>query len=66
MLVDLLAEAGTITVTEAASRLGYSSGLCSFHLRQLAGAPDHNVNVVERHAVEVTTVSERLGSFTSG
>ncbi|MCW2871997.1 MAG: ArsR family transcriptional regulator [Streptomyces oryziradicis] len=35
-LLDLLAEVGTITATEAAKRLGYSSGLCSFHLRQLA------------------------------
>lgn len=35
-LLDLLAEIGTVTSTEAAQRLGYSSGLCSFHLRQLA------------------------------
>ncbi|MFJ6616758.1 winged helix-turn-helix domain-containing protein [Kitasatospora sp. NPDC091335] len=35
-LLELLAERGTLTSTEAASRLGYSSGLCSFHLRQLA------------------------------
>ncbi|MGW6455117.1 winged helix-turn-helix domain-containing protein [Streptomyces sp. NPDC055078] len=35
-LLDLLAELGTVTATEAAGRLGYSSGLCSFHLRQLA------------------------------
>jgi hypothetical protein len=35
-LLGLLAEAGTVTATEAAQRLGYSSGLCSFHLRQLA------------------------------
>ncbi|MFM9368972.1 winged helix-turn-helix domain-containing protein [Streptomyces sp. Da 82-17] len=35
-LLDLLAEVGVVTATEAASRLGYSSGLCSFHLRQLA------------------------------
>ncbi|MFD5892488.1 winged helix-turn-helix domain-containing protein [Streptomyces sp. NPDC060366] len=35
-LLDLLAEVGTVTATEAASRLGHSSGLCSFHLRQLA------------------------------
>ncbi|MFJ9461435.1 winged helix-turn-helix domain-containing protein [Kitasatospora sp. NPDC101447] len=34
-LLDLLAEHGTITSTEAAARLGVSSGLCSFHLRQL-------------------------------
>ncbi|RLV01405.1 ArsR family transcriptional regulator [Streptomyces griseocarneus] len=35
-LLGLLAEVGTVTATEAAARLGYSSGLCSFHLRQLA------------------------------
>lgn len=35
-LMGLLAEVGTVTATEAATRLGYSSGLCSFHLRQLA------------------------------
>lgn len=35
-LLDLLAEAGTVTSTQAAARLGHSSGLCSFHLRQLA------------------------------
>ncbi|MFJ4920532.1 winged helix-turn-helix domain-containing protein [Streptomyces sp. NPDC088725] len=35
-LLALLAEVGTATATEAASRLGHSSGLCSFHLRQLA------------------------------
>ncbi|MFC8227581.1 helix-turn-helix domain-containing protein [Streptomyces sp. NPDC057287] len=35
-LLGLLAEVGAVTATEAASRLGYSSGLCSFHLRQLA------------------------------
>jgi len=35
-LFDLVGELGTVTSTEAARRLGYSSGLCSFHLRQLA------------------------------
>ncbi|GAA2064881.1 helix-turn-helix domain-containing protein [Streptomyces albiaxialis] len=35
-LLALLDEAGTVTATQAAARLGYSSGLCSFHLRQLA------------------------------
>ncbi|MCX3063898.1 helix-turn-helix domain-containing protein [Streptomyces beihaiensis] len=35
-LLDLLAEVGTATSTQAAARLGHSSGLCSFHLRQLA------------------------------
>ncbi|MEZ0108777.1 putative ArsR family transcriptional regulator [Catenulispora sp. EB89] len=34
-LLELLAEVGTVTATEAATRLGHSSGLCSFHLRQL-------------------------------
>ncbi|MEV1022330.1 helix-turn-helix domain-containing protein [Streptomyces sp. NPDC050264] len=35
-LLDLLAELGTVTSSQAAARLGYSSGLCSFHLRRLA------------------------------
>ena len=35
-LLDLLAEVDTVTANEASRRLGYSSGLCSFHLRQLA------------------------------
>ncbi|MBT2404840.1 winged helix-turn-helix domain-containing protein [Streptomyces sp. ISL-87] len=35
-LLDLLAETGTLTSTQAAARVGHSSGLCSFHLRQLA------------------------------
>jgi selenocysteine lyase/cysteine desulfurase len=35
-LLELFAETGTLTATQAAARLGYSSGLCSFHLRQLA------------------------------
>jgi hypothetical protein len=35
-LLELLATEGTVTATLAAQRLGYSSGLCSFHLRQLA------------------------------
>jgi hypothetical protein len=35
-LLDLLTRAGSVTSTEAARELGYSSGLCSFHLRQLA------------------------------
>lgn len=37
-LLDLLASEGTVTSTRAAARLGYSSGLCSFHLRRLAQA----------------------------
>jgi DNA-binding transcriptional ArsR family regulator len=35
-LLDLVAELGSVTSTEAARRLGESSGSCSFHLRQLA------------------------------
>lgn len=35
-LLALVRELGTVTSTEAARRLGLSSGLCSFHLRQLA------------------------------
>jgi hypothetical protein len=35
-LLGLLREHGTLTSTEAATLLGRSSGLCSFHLRQLA------------------------------
>ncbi|WP_052852425.1 helix-turn-helix domain-containing protein [Streptomyces avicenniae] len=35
-LLGLLADLGTVTSTEAARRLSLSSGLCSFHLRQLA------------------------------
>jgi DNA-binding transcriptional ArsR family regulator len=34
-LLDLLAQRGTVTATEAARELGESSGACSFHLRQL-------------------------------
>jgi predicted ArsR family transcriptional regulator len=35
-LLDLLREHGSVTATDAARVLGHSSGLCSFHLRQLA------------------------------
>ncbi|GAB2694277.1 helix-turn-helix domain-containing protein [Kitasatospora kifunensis] len=35
-LLKLLTEVGSVTSTEAAQKLGYSSGLCSFHLRKLA------------------------------
>jgi Helix-turn-helix domain len=35
-LLELVRELGTVTSTEAARQLGHSSGLCSFHLRQLA------------------------------
>ena len=34
--LDLVRERGTLNSTEAARLLGQSSGLCSFHLRQLA------------------------------
>ncbi|WP_329171388.1 winged helix-turn-helix domain-containing protein [Streptomyces sp. NBC_01477] len=37
-LVQLLRQVGAVTANEAARRLGCSSGLCSFHLRQLARA----------------------------
>lgn len=37
-LLSLLRETGTLTSTEAARRLGQSSGVCSFHLRRLAAA----------------------------
>ncbi|MFJ2810191.1 winged helix-turn-helix domain-containing protein [Kitasatospora sp. NPDC087271] len=35
-LLGLLSEKAALTSTEAAAATGYSSGLCSFHLRQLA------------------------------
>ncbi|APU14890.1 hypothetical protein UA75_14245 [Actinoalloteichus sp. GBA129-24] len=35
-LLDLMKDTETLTSTEAAKALGYSSGLCSFHLRSLA------------------------------
>jgi hypothetical protein len=35
-LLELVRERGTLTSTEAAGLTGRSSGLCSFHLRQLA------------------------------
>ena len=35
-LLRLLREHGALTATDAAAALGHSSGLCSFHLRQLA------------------------------
>jgi hypothetical protein len=35
-LLRLLREHGAVTATDAAAALGLSSGLCSFHLRQLA------------------------------
>jgi hypothetical protein len=35
-LLALLRERRTVTSTQAAQALGFSSGLCSFHLRQLA------------------------------
>src|SRR3954447_14599442 len=35
-LIGLLRTEGPLTATQAAARLGESSGTCSFHLRQLA------------------------------
>ncbi|HSK90228.1 MAG TPA: winged helix-turn-helix domain-containing protein [Euzebyales bacterium] len=35
-LLDLLAQRESVTATQAATVLGVSSGLCSFHLRRLA------------------------------
>ncbi|WP_143166580.1 hypothetical protein [Streptomyces atratus] len=63
-----LAVEGPASVEQAAHSVHL--GLHSMHTTLLAwrdslGAPDHNVKFVERHAVEVTMVSERLGSFTS-
>ncbi|MFJ9147079.1 hypothetical protein ACIRP7_03200 [Streptomyces sp. NPDC102270] len=63
-----LAVEGPDSVEQAAHSVHV--GLHSMHTTLLAwrdslGAPDLNVNFVERHAVEVTMVSERLGSFTS-
>ncbi|MGW2112133.1 hypothetical protein [Streptomyces sp. NPDC001948] len=63
-----LAVEGPESVEQAAH--GVHLELHSMHTTLLAwrdssGSPDRNVNFVERHAVEVTMVSERLGSFTS-
>ncbi|WP_149823989.1 hypothetical protein [Streptomyces tailanensis] len=63
-----LAVEGPDSVEQAAHSVHL--GLHSMHTTLLAwrdssGAPDRNVNFVERHAVEVTMVSERLGSFAS-
>ncbi|MDT0489420.1 helix-turn-helix domain-containing protein [Streptomyces griseus] len=77
-LLDLLAEVGTVTATEAASRLGYSSGLCSFHLRQLARhgyieeAPRHGGRArpwrLRRHtlAADAPTAEEQFGNLARG
>ncbi|MFS8199398.1 hypothetical protein ACLVWQ_11995 [Streptomyces sp. CWNU-52B] len=63
-----LAVEGPESVEQAAHSVHL--GLHSMHTTLLAwrdssGAPDRNVDFVERHAVEVTMVSERFGSFTS-
>ncbi|MER5218751.1 hypothetical protein ABT063_52010 [Streptomyces sp. NPDC002838] len=62
-----LAVEGPESVEQAAN--GVKTALHSMHTTLLAwrdsaeGAPDHNVKFVERHAVEVTRVSERIGAF---
>ncbi|MGH4034762.1 ArsR family transcriptional regulator [Actinomycetota bacterium Odt1-20B] len=76
-LLDLLAEVGTVTATEAAVRLGYSSGLCSFHLRQLARhgyieeAPHHGGRArpwrLKRHEPsEVASAEGQFGDLARG
>ncbi|MET9667446.1 hypothetical protein ABZY19_18940 [Streptomyces sp. NPDC006475] len=63
-----LAVEGPESVEQAAH--GVKTGLNSMHTTLLAwrdsaeGAPDHNVTFVERHAVEVTRLAERIGGFT--
>ncbi len=64
-----LAVEGPEPVEQAANAV--KTALHSMHTTLLAwrdhaeGAPDHNVGFVERHAVEVTKVSERIGAFTT-
>ena len=64
-----LAIEGPEAVEQAAN--GVRTALQSMHTTLLAwqdaplNASDGNVYFVERHAVEVTTLSERLGTFTS-
>ncbi|MFK0292431.1 ArsR/SmtB family transcription factor [Streptomyces sp. NPDC090442] len=75
-LLELLAEVGTVTATEAAARLGYSSGLCSFHLRQLARhgrieeAPHHGGRArpwrLRRSAPEDGPATEEFGDLARG
>ncbi|QLE75737.1 ArsR family transcriptional regulator [Streptomyces rectiverticillatus] len=76
-LLDLLAEVGTVTATEAAARLGYSSGLCSFHLRQLArhgqieDAPHHGGRArpwrLKRHSPDPgASPEEQFGDLARG
>ncbi|ARF56419.1 winged helix-turn-helix domain-containing protein [Streptomyces gilvosporeus] len=76
-LLDLLAKVGTVTATQAASWLGYSSGLCSFHLRQLARhgyieeAPHSGGRVRPWRLKQDTTaadghVAERFGDLARG
>ncbi|MET7715155.1 hypothetical protein [Streptomyces sp. NPDC005407] len=63
-----LAVEGPESVEQAARSV--KTGLHSMHTTLLAwldsaeGAPDRNVKFVERHAVEVTTLSERIANFT--
>ncbi len=62
-----LAVEGPEPVEQAAN--GVKTALHSMHTTLLAwrdfaeGAPDHNIKFVERHAVEVTRVSERISVF---
>ncbi|MFG2276790.1 hypothetical protein ACGFNY_44405 [Streptomyces chartreusis] len=62
-----LAVEGPESVEQAAN--GVKTALHSMHTTLLAwrdsavGAPDHNLKFVERHAVEVTRVAERIGAF---
>ncbi|KAA6220744.1 transcriptional regulator [Streptomyces albofaciens JCM 4342] len=76
-LLDLLAEVGTVTATEAAARLGYSSGLCSFHLRQLArhgrieeaphrGGRARPWRLTRRDAASGTPEEEQFGNLARG
>ncbi|MEU6004014.1 MULTISPECIES: winged helix-turn-helix domain-containing protein [unclassified Streptomyces] len=75
-LMDLLAEVGTVTATEAAARLGHSSGLCSFHLRQLARhghieeAPHHGGRArpwrLKQHRPAGAPAEEQFGDLARG
>ncbi|MFG2888380.1 winged helix-turn-helix domain-containing protein [Streptomyces sp. NPDC048248] len=75
-LLSLLAEVGAVTATEAASRLGYSSGLCSFHLRQLARhgyieeAPHNGGRArpwrLRQHAPDTGGPAEQFGDLARG
>ena len=78
-LLDLLAEVGTVTATEAAGRLGFSSGLCSFHLRQLARygrieevphaggrARPWRLRQARAHPVDASSTQEGFGELARG